>query len=194
MSLMEELLDLVEVSEIINGYIYLSEKDTYVCLICGETKEGDVIYKSDKKGNLINARRSMEEHIEYEHGGVFNYLINLDGNFTGLTDRQKEIFEILYKYKDNQQISKLMNTTPATVRSYKYKKRERIKQSKLFLAIAYLIQRSDMEEEDVEIKIIKKAEEYNSKLTGYDQEEEIGSVEDILDKKNLDYIKRNSYD
>ncbi len=161
MKLFEELLDSVDISEIINGYTYLVEKKVYVCLVCGEVKEEDLIYKSKENEGFVNGKRSMEEHIQHDHGGMFNYLINLDSNLTGLTNRQKEIFEILYQYKDNQEISELMNTTPATVRSYKYKKRERVKQSKLFLAIAYLIDRSDDQDEDDEI--INKAAEYREK-------------------------------
>ncbi len=189
---LEENIDSYSIKDLINGYVYIEKERKYICLFCGEIFDEDFIYRSKFSNNLINGRRAVKEHIELKHGGSFNFLINLDKSLTGLTDRQREIFKLLFKEEDNRVISEKMNTTPATIRSYKYKKKERIRQSKVFLAIAALI---DMSNE------LPLASDNKSILPGLDSgksnpslissdDENLKLISNILGKKNLDFNNR----
>lgn len=193
----EEVVDISSINDLMKGYVLDEKNRVYTCLFCGEMFHMDLIYKSMDGANLINGRRGVEEHILREHGGSFKFLINLDKSLTGLTDRQKEIFEILFAEKDNRIISEKMNTTPATVRSYKYKKRERTRQSKVFLAISYLINESyndskKLEPEEITSRAIDNIELPESLDDLFEKNpsnrEKIEIINNILGKKNLDFL------
>lgn len=191
-----QVVDISSIEDLVRGYVLDEKSRVYTCLFCGEMFEMDLIYRSYDGANLVNAKRAIEEHIGLDHGGSFNFLINLDKSLTGLTDRQTEIFKILHQEEDNRIISEKMNTTPATVRSYKYKKRERMRQSKVFLAISQLIDRSnnekDLEVEDITSKAIEQVDLPDSSFSLFTNNqtnrEKIDIINDILGKKNLDFL------
>ncbi len=173
---LEDIIDSCSLEELIRGYIYDEEERMFKCIFCDEFFYEDKIYISKTSKSLINSRGAIIEHMEVDHGGVFNYLINLDKSLTGLTDRQKEIIEVLFLEDDNLKASKIVGTTPATIRSYKYKNRERARQSKIFLAITYL---NDIKDRD-------KPNDLPKKLIS-DEEENLKLINNILENKNLDF-------
>lgn len=145
---LEKVIDVCTAEDLIRGYIYDEIHRVYVCLYCGNVYEEDLIYNIGEK--LCSARRAVEVHISDTHKSPFDFLIGLDKKYTGLTDRQVEIFNILYKENDNRIIAEKMETTPATVRSYRFKMREKFRQSKVYSALFYLI-----EEKNIEYKNLK---------------------------------------
>ncbi|WP_242851255.1 hypothetical protein [Clostridium sp. DMHC 10] len=89
------------IEDIKRGYIYDDKKEIYTCIICGESFEKGVIYKSGD--DFYEAEKYMKLHIVKEHGSVFDYLINMNKAYTGLTDIQSEY---LAYYKNNFLIKK----------------------------------------------------------------------------------------
>lgn len=168
----EDNIDEVSILDLIKGY-YIKE-ECYNCLFCNEKFKLEQIYKIDE--DLVTAKKAMENHLELEHGGVFNSLLNLDKILTGLTDRQKEVFENIFHYQDNKIVAKNLEMSPATIRSYKYKKMEKIRQSKIFLAITYLM---DYEEAENNIKDIEQLI--------YEDKDQLRMLDNILGRKNLDF-------
>jgi hypothetical protein len=124
-------------------------------------------------------------HILQEHGSPFDFLIGLDKKYTGLTDRQKEIFEIFFNESDNKLIAEKMETTPATVRSYKFKMRENLRQSKIYLALFYLIEQKNNEDKNLNVGNIWEMAIYE-KLKNIEKKiDEIGNdnAEELLNEK-----------
>lgn len=125
------------IEDIKRGYVYDEKKGIYICIICGESFEKGVIYKD--ADNLYEAEKYMKLHIVKKHGSVFEYLINMNKVYTGLTDIQSEY---LAYYKNNfsdKEISEKMGGSQSTIRNYRFKLREKEKQAKVFLAIMDIV-------------------------------------------------------
>ena len=122
------------IEEIKNGYVYDSVSDSYICLICGKHFENGIIYSEDNV--FYEAKKYIEVHIKKEHSSMFEYLLNMNKKYTGLTDHQKDLLISLKKGLNDKEIaSSFGQTSPSTIRNHRFKLREREKQAKVFLAI-----------------------------------------------------------
>ncbi|MGB5824446.1 MAG: hypothetical protein WBH44_10270 [Proteocatella sp.] len=139
-----KVIDMCTIDDLMNGYVYDDRKRLYTCIFCGEIYEEDYIYKCEERH--CTARKAVEIHVVEAHGSAFEFMMNLDKKHTGLTERQKEIYEILYHYKDNQAVSEKLGTTLATVRGYKFKMREKLRQVKIYTAISSIIEKDTVSE------------------------------------------------
>lgn len=125
------------VEEIKRGYVYREESEKYVCLICGEAFEEGLIYQFNDKHMV--ARKAIKQHIENKHGSMFDYLINMDKKYTGLTEIQKTLVESFYKGVPDKEITKVQGNSPSTIRTQRFALREKSKQAKVYLAIIDLM-------------------------------------------------------
>ena len=133
-----EVVDKCSVEDLMRGYVRDINSDIFICLFCGEEFEDGIIYNEDDR--FCTAEKALKIHIEKVHGGQYKFLLNLDKKHTGISERQKEIFEIFYERLDNHEIAKKLETSPSTVRSYKFKNHAKIRQAKIFLAIGNLLE------------------------------------------------------
>lgn len=140
----KKVIEICTVEDLMKGYVYDDCHRVYTCIFCGEIYEEDLIYKYNEQ--LCTAKKAVEAHILEEHQSPFDFLLSLGKRHTGLTERQEEIFKILYDERDNQVIAEQMETTPATVRSYRFKIREKLRQAKVYMAITYLIEQENYNE------------------------------------------------
>lgn len=125
--------------QLAEGYIYDEESETYNCLICQASFVRGVIYPIE--GVLNEAERAIQQHIVAEHSSMFEYLINMNKRYTGLTDNQQAILKCFWQGLSDQEIVKKLGLGSAsTVRNYRFKLREREKQAKIFLSIMSLIE------------------------------------------------------
>jgi hypothetical protein len=132
-----ELFWEVPLDDLKQGFTYVEEAETYVCLACGERYEEGVVYSSD--GTLYEARKFSRLHVEKEHSSMFEYLLGLDKKLTGLTDLQKRLLELFHKgLSDNEIVTELDGGSTSTIRNHRFTLRERMKQAKVFLAIMEL--------------------------------------------------------
>lgn len=76
------------VEELKKGYVFEAEAEEYICLACGEAFIKGVIYQDNQV--LYEAEKFVQLHVQNEHTSMFDYLLNLDKKYTGLTDLQKE--------------------------------------------------------------------------------------------------------
>jgi hypothetical protein len=129
--------------EIKQGYSYQPDTDEFICLVCGERFDNGVIYPAD--GQLFEAKKYVQLHITKTHQSVFNVLLNLDKKFTGLTDHQKRLLELLHSGRSDQQATAELNAgSTSTIRNHRFALRERQKQAKFFLAIMELLAEKTM--------------------------------------------------
>lgn len=137
---MKDLMELfwtASVEELKRGYIYESDNEEYVCLICGERFQKGVIYKRDH--TYYEAEKFTRLHIADEHSSMFAYLISLDKKWTGLTDLQKKLLHYFFLgYSDKEIVKELDGGSTSTIRNHRFTLREKMKQAKVFLALMEL--------------------------------------------------------
>lgn len=130
----EKLFWEASVEEIIKGYIYDKEKEEFICLICGESFSKGIIYKSGEL--LLEAERAIKNHITVEHNSMFDYLINMDKKYTGLTEHQRNLLTAFKSGLSDKEIVEAEGEgSTSTIRNHRFKLKEREKQAKVFLAI-----------------------------------------------------------
>ena len=129
-----------DISDLSKGYIFHKTSQSYLCLICGETFEQDIIYPVGEQ--FYNARKMAEHHITSEHGGMFNHLINLNKSYTSLSENQKNVLALMSQGMSDQEIAKELSLTSSTIRNYRFKFKEKEKQAKAYLAIIKSLNKS----------------------------------------------------
>lgn len=145
-----ELFWNASVEDMKKGYIYEEEASEFICLICGRSFAKGVIYQEN--GMLFEAERAMKEHIISEHKSTFDYLLNMDRRFTGLTDVQKSLLDLFYQGLSDGEIVKRVDAgSTSTIRNHRFTLRQKEKQAKIFLALMELLKerKPDRKEEFV---------------------------------------------
>ncbi|MDF2520590.1 MAG: Transcriptional regulator [Clostridia bacterium] len=135
---LSELFWSAAVDEIKRGYVYQDHNEQFICLICGKTYTKGLIY--NEQGTLMEAERAVRTHAESEHGGMFEYLLNMNKKYTGLTEHQQTLLRYFNLGHTDKEIVKLLGGgSTSTVRNHRFSLREREKQAKVFLAIMGLL-------------------------------------------------------
>lgn len=143
---MSELFWQASIEEITRGYVYDETNEAYVCLICGEAFTKGMIYKEEDY--YFEAERYARHHISKEHSSMFEYLIDLNKKFTGITDHQKNLLQLFYKgFSDAEVVKELGGGSTSTIRNHRFALREREKQAKVFLAIMQLLETKNSSKE-----------------------------------------------
>lgn len=126
--------------ELKRGYVHGG--DHYLCLLCGKTYEQGIIYPED--GVLYEAERYIRRHIEQAHHSVFDYLIQMDKKFTGLTEHQSSLLHLFYQGKSDTEVQKELGIGSAsTIRNHRFVLKEKERQAKVFLTLMELLKERD---------------------------------------------------
>ena len=136
------------VEELEQGYHYKPSTGEYVCLICNQHFEDGVIYPIGEV--FYEARKAIKQHIKEVHHSMFDYLVNMDKKYTGLSDHQKELL-VFFKQglSDKEIVRELKGGSTSTIRNHRFKLKEKEKQAKVFLAIMGLL-KTEKDESDQE--------------------------------------------
>lgn len=119
--------------EIKRGYTLDCQSDRYICNVCGREFEAEEIFKVENR--YFGAEKMVKFHIQNEHADSLQQLMACDKKYTGITENQKELLNMIYSGMTDNEIAKKMGVAPATVRHQKFTFREKAKQAKLYLAI-----------------------------------------------------------
>ncbi len=126
------------IQEIKQGYTYDEGIEKYYCLICGKSFEKGIIYPQGDV--LYEAEKAIKNHITSEHGSVFEYLVNMNKKYTGLTDVQSKMLKNFYcGLTDKEIVEKQGEGSTSTIRNHRFKLKEKQKQAKIFLSIMDLL-------------------------------------------------------
>ncbi|MDG5788397.1 DUF2087 domain-containing protein [Evansella sp. AB-P1] len=137
----DELFWNASIEELTNGYIYLEEKEEYICLICNERFESGVIYEIESR--LLEAKKAIQLHITDSHDSMFHNLISMDKKYTGLSENQKELLQYFYKgLSDKEIVKEQMGGSTSTIRNHRFKFKEKEKQAKIFLSLMNIVKNS----------------------------------------------------
>jgi len=134
-----ELFWSASIEEIKRGYVYDENKREYICLICGKSFEKGIVYSQDS--HFYEAEKMAEVHLTQEHSSMFEYFLNMNKKYTGLTDHQKNLLNYFYQgYSDSEIVQALEGGSTSTIRNHRFTLREKEKQAKIFLAIMGLLE------------------------------------------------------
>jgi hypothetical protein len=126
------------VNDIKKGYIYDETTEVYSCLICGDEFEKGIIYQVNDK--LMDAEKAVKNHITVKHSSMFEFLLNMDKKYTGLTDHQRNLLLMFYNgLKDKEIVDETGGGSESTIRNQRFIFREKEKQAKIFLSIMELL-------------------------------------------------------
>jgi hypothetical protein len=130
----------LSISDLKQGFV--EDDNSLICLLCNESIEKGIIYTHDNV--LYEARKYMTIHIKVNHQSVFNSLIKLDKKFTGLTDHQKQILNLFYQGKSDQEIQTLLGIgSKSTIRNHRFVLNEKERQAKIFITLMELLKEQD---------------------------------------------------
>lgn len=188
MHLSSEVFWKSSLKELKRGYVYDSNKDIYICLVCGHYFEKGVIYQIEDIS--CEAEKAIKVHIEKKHGSVFNSLIDMDKKYTGLSDIQRELLVSFYNGMDDSKISKRLGISSSTVRNHRFRLKEKAKQAKVFLALMELME-TRISASDKIIDIHKSATMIDERyaITKAEQDKAVGKYFDS-DGKLLKFPKK----
>lgn len=121
------------IEDLKHGYCYHRDTKTYHCLLCNKIFETGEIYRYGDR--YFDASRAVGLHIEQEHGGMFLPLLRTDCKYNTITDKQRELLELIQLGLTDQEIAAKLGISASTVRHQKFSFREKAKQAKLYLAV-----------------------------------------------------------
>ncbi len=138
----DKLLWTASVEDIKSGYRFDFLKNKYVCLFCGKEYERGIVFPFEDL--LFEAERAVQNHIKIIHGNVFECLVGLNKKFNDISEVQKDLLKLFYKgLSDKEIVEQQGGGSTSTIRSHRYKLKEREKQAKVFLAIMSLLEAND---------------------------------------------------
>ncbi len=121
---------------------YVEENDCYVCLLCGKTVEKGIIYQEE--GILYEAKKYASVHIEKHHGSVFEFIISMEKELTGLSDHQRSLLKLFYEGESDKEIQKEMGIgSSSTIRNHRFTLKKKERQAKAFLALMEALKERD---------------------------------------------------
>ena len=132
----EKLFWEASIEDLKSGYVYNKDDLNYICLCCARVFEDGIIYNIN--GKLMNSKKALLNHIETDHKSMFDYLINMDKKYTGITDVQKNILMMFNSGLSDNEIASNLGVTSSTIRNQRFTLKEKAKQAKIFLSIMEL--------------------------------------------------------
>lgn len=135
--------------ELTQGYVYDEQTEQYTCLICGKEAEKGQIYQLEE--GFFEAEKFLKKHIVLSHNSMFDYLLNMNKKYTGLTDHQKELLNFFHEGYSDKDITTELGGSSATIRNHRFKLKEKEKQAKIFLAIMMLLNKKDTGQKNITI-------------------------------------------
>ncbi|WP_442893625.1 DUF2087 domain-containing protein [Bacillus sp. 2205SS5-2] len=133
------------IEDLKKGYVTVRNNDTFHCIVCNEMYQKGIIYPSE--GVLYEAELAVENHVKNMHGSMFDYLLNMNKKYTGLTNLQKELLRRFKEgFSDKEIVNELEAGSTSTIRTHRFKLKEKEKQAKVFLAIMELLANDDTQE------------------------------------------------
>lgn len=146
---MKELIRDATIDDFKRGYIWDSKKAEFVCLICGK-----YIGKNSD---------SIKTHTA-NHGSPIERLLMLDKKYTGLTEIQKELLEMVSSKYSNKEIAIKLGCVESTVRNMRFALRERARQARAFLATMELVEEKNIKMANPKLRVFPVKEEKRKAL------------------------------
>lgn len=115
------------------GYAFDAAKDAFVCAKCGACFHAGQVYPIGE--SFFTAENAAKAHVQTEHGGALNILLELDKKRNTLTENQKLLFARMSEGKTDAQIAAELGVTASTIRHQRFTFKEKARQAQCYLAI-----------------------------------------------------------
>ncbi len=126
-------LDEYPIEAIKKGSYYEPTTHSHCCMLCGEHFAEGEIFKLGER--YFDAQHAVRMHVEQSHGGMFGHLLRSDSKYNTITEKQKELLNLIHSGLPDQVIAQKLGITASTVRHQKFSFREKAKQAKLYLSL-----------------------------------------------------------
>lgn len=123
----------LSIEEIRQGYRLLEDQEAYVCNYCGKAYPLGEVFPIG--GSFCLPERAIVQHIESDHGGTFDQLIEGGAKYNTFTDTQKQLLALFHEGLADKEIAEKLGIAASTVRHQKFTFREKAKQAKYYLAV-----------------------------------------------------------
>ncbi|MGL4772198.1 MAG: DUF2087 domain-containing protein [Clostridium sp.] len=133
-----EILWESSIDEIKKGYIETEEE--FTCIFCNSSFEKGRIFKIEE--GFYDAKKTIEIHVKQEHNSSLGYLLNMNSDFTGISEVHKELLKLMAQGISDKEIATKLGIAQSTIRNHRFKLREKEKQARLFLATMELLSES----------------------------------------------------
>lgn len=151
MSKRDDLFWSAPIEALKRGHLRDPGSAAHICLLCGERFDEGTIYP--RGGALHTADKAVELHVRDAHGEMFQYLLTMNREYTGLTERQAQLMALFHEgLSDKQIVAASSATSTSTIRNQRFALREKYKQAKIVVAMMELLEerleRNKMSEPD----------------------------------------------
>lgn len=127
---------------------YTKDGDTVRCLVCGSQYTIGEVYPLN--GHYYDAEARMRIHMEEEHVSMLEVLLNYSHDFLGISEIQQEVLKLTAAGLSDKETAARKELSPSTIRSHRFKLREKERQAKMFLTVMSLLRdnRSTLSDEN----------------------------------------------
>lgn len=130
-----EILWESSIDEIKKGYIERDEE--FCCIFCNMSFEKGRIFK--KGDAFYDAKKTAKIHVKEVHNTSLGYLLNMNSDFTGISDIHREVIKLMAQGLTDKEIATKLGIAQSTIRNHRFKLREKEKQARLFLSVMELL-------------------------------------------------------
>ncbi|WP_249274470.1 DUF2087 domain-containing protein [Candidatus Enterococcus clewellii] len=135
----------ITITDMENGYV--EQSNQFLCLYCAQSYHTSFVYPDNE--NLANAEFMIKKHLNSQHGGAAEALLQLDKNESGLTDIQKHFLSLVNQGLSDEQIAEKMTISKSAVRNHRFKLKEKRRQATTLIALLNLLDDSANEYEQI---------------------------------------------
>jgi len=147
---------------------YYKENNILYCLHCNYLTRVGEVYPLE--GHFYIASKMMEKHQENEHQSSFTALAKLGKNYHGLTDKQREIIELLYQGLKDRQIADNLGVSESTIRHQRFVLKEKANQARMFLAMYELVKEQNQVDDFIDLHRFAKQVDDRYQITKQDEQ------------------------
>lgn len=130
-----EILWESSIDDIKKGYIEGEEE--FTCIFCNSSFEKGRIFKKDEE--FYDSKKTIEIHVKEMHNSSLSYLLNMNSEFTGISEVHRELIKLMAQRLSDKEIATKLGIAQSTIRNHRFKLRAKEKQARLFLAIMELL-------------------------------------------------------
>ncbi|MFL0268027.1 DUF2087 domain-containing protein [Candidatus Clostridium radicumherbarum] len=123
------------IDEIKKGYI--EGEQEFTCIFCNSSFEKGKIFKRGE--DFYDAKKITEIHVKEAHSSSLGYLLNMNSDFTGISEIHREVIKLMAQGLTDKEIATELGIAQSTIRNHRFKLREKEKQARLFLATMELL-------------------------------------------------------
>ena len=137
----ETIIEEISSEDLARGYSHRDGDTFYKCLRCSAVFEEGRVYASADGFSV--ASRAVLEHAVTAHGNLFEEILGMGKEVTGVPDALGDLLRLLYRGGSDKEIAAALGgKSPSTIRNQRRALRKREAEAKIFLALMDLLEKA----------------------------------------------------